>query len=170
MEGATVAGLLADEPRRRVFAAVALGAETIHDVAETAGLDVATVQAALPRLVTAGVVEQRNGLRVNDDALRAAARQRPPRERELEGATPEQARVLRNFVDEGRLTSLPAKASQRRVLLEYFADRFDRGREYSEREVNELLARFHPDHAALRRYLVDDGLLARERGGVYHRP
>jgi hypothetical protein len=34
--------------------------------------------------------------------------------------------------------------------------------------VNAVVGRFHPDHAALRRYLVDDGFLSRERG-VYWR-
>jgi hypothetical protein len=35
---------------------------------------------------------------------------------------------------------------------------------YPEREVNALLAVWHPDTAALRRYLVDEGLLTREAG------
>ena len=39
---------------------------------------------------------------------------------------------------------------------------------YPEREVNALLAVWHPDTAALRRYLVDEGLLSRD-AGVYWR-
>jgi hypothetical protein len=35
------------------------------------------------------------------------------------------------------------------------------GRRYPEPEVNELLGRYHPDYAMLRRYLVDDGFLDR---------
>ena len=42
------------------------------------------------------------------------------------------------------------------------------GVRYPEREVNALLAVWHPDVAALRRYLVDEGLLTRE-AGVYWR-
>jgi hypothetical protein len=34
--------------------------------------------------------------------------------------------------------------------------------------VNELLTSLHDDHAALRRYLVDEGLLER-KAGVYRR-
>jgi hypothetical protein len=48
------------------------------------------------------------------------------------------------------------------------AGRFARGREYREDEVNRILQGFHTDHATLRRYLVDTGLLRRERG-VYRR-
>ena len=35
-------------------------------------------------------------------------------------------------------------------------------------EVNEILARFHPDYAALRRYLVENGFMTRENS-VYWR-
>jgi hypothetical protein len=30
--------------------------------------------------------------------------------------------------------------------------------------VNAIVGRFHTDHAAIRRYLVDEGFLAREHG------
>lgn len=165
---ATLIGLLADEQRLRVFAAIALGARTIEAAAAAAGVDLATVQTVLPRLVSAGLVEQRDGLHVSLEALRAAARDRPMRQRDLPGATAEQQRVLRNFVEGGRLTRLPARHAQRRVVLEYVADRFDTGRQYPEAEVNELLNSLHDDHAALRRYLVDERLLER-KSGVYRR-
>jgi hypothetical protein len=165
---AKLIGLLADEQRLRVFAAIALGARTVESAAEAAGVDAATVQTILPRLVTAGLVAQRDGLHVSVDALRNAARERPPRERELPDATDEQQRVLRNFVDGGRLVRLPARQGQRRVILEYVAGRFEPDRRYAEPEVNELLKSLHDDHVSLRRYLVDEGLLDRE-AGVYRR-
>ena len=37
---------------------------------------------------------------------------------------------------------------------------------YTEKEVNTILRRFHVDTAALRRYLVDNGLMARESNGT----
>jgi hypothetical protein len=137
-------------------------------VAAAADADVATVQAVLPRLMSAGLVEQGDGLRVSLEALSAAARDRPMRQRELPDATAEQQRVLRNFVEGGRLTRLPARSAQRRVILEYVAGRFETDRHYAEAEVNELLNSLHDDHAALRRYLVDERLLER-KGGVYRR-
>ena len=165
---ATLVGLLADEQRLRVVAAIALGARTIEAAAAAADTDLATVQSVLPRLVSAGLVEQRDGLQVSLDALRAAARDRPARQRDLPDATDDQQRVLRNFVEDGRLRRLPARQGQRRVILEYVAGRFDTGRQYAEAEVNELLTPLHDDHVALRRYLVDEGLLERQ-GAVYRR-
>jgi hypothetical protein len=167
---ATLIGLLADEERLRVVSAIALGASTVDQAAVAAGLDTAAVQTMLPRLVSAGLVEQRDGLHVSLETLRAAARNRPVRERELPGATLDQQRVLRNFVEGGRLRRLPARRGQLRVVLEYVAGRcFEADTRYPEAEVNERLKSLHDDHAALRRYLVDEGFLER-KAGVYSRP
>jgi hypothetical protein len=165
---ATLIGLLADENRLRVFAAVALGARTVAEIGERSGLDETDVQAASPRLVNAGLVAQEDGLHVALDALSAAARRRPERDRGAADATPDEQRVLRNFVVGGRLVRLPARQAQKQVVLGYVARRFDESRSYEEREVNELLRGFHDDTASLRRYLVDEGLLERE-SGVYRR-
>ncbi len=82
---------------------------------------------------------------------------------------PEQERVLRAFLDaDGRLHTIPSKRAKLLVVLDHLAQAFEPGRTYTEAEVNEVLHRFHPDHAALRRYLVDDGLLTRE-DAVYWR-
>jgi hypothetical protein len=71
-------------------------------------------------------------------------------------------------VRDGRLTSIPAQRSKRLVVLHHLLRVFEPGVRYPEREVNALLAVWHPDVAALRRYLVDEGLLTRE-AGVYWR-
>lgn len=165
---ATLTGLLGDEDRLRIVAAIALGARTVDDVAKAGGLAPHDVRRALPRLFAAGVVEDRDGLRVDLAPFRDAARDRPPRRRELPDATPEQARVLRNFVENGRLKALPVRASQRRVVLEYLAARFDEGIDYAEADVNDVLGQFHEDYASLRRCLIDERLLTRT-GGVYRR-
>jgi hypothetical protein len=83
--------------------------------------------------------------------------------------TPTEDKVLRNFLDrDGRLHTIPTKRAKLVVVLDHLAQNFEPGRSYSEAEVNQLLNRFHPDHAALRRYLVDEQFLTRE-GGRYWR-
>jgi hypothetical protein len=72
-------------------------------------------------------------------------------------------RVLRNFLTEdGRLRSIPTKQSKLMVVLDRLAQEFEPGVTYSEATVNETLGRFHPDFAALRRYLVENGFMTRE--------
>ena len=79
-------------------------------------------------------------------------------------APADEAKVLRAFVRDGRLTSIPSAWGKRRVVLDWLAQRFEPGRRYSEAMVNLSLGQVHPDTAALRRYLVDDGFLSRDHG------
>jgi len=79
------------------------------------------------------------------------------------------ARVLGNFLtDDGRLHTIPSKHSKLLVVLDHLAQSFEPGQSYAEKDVNAILERFHPDYAALRRYLVDFQFLTRE-DAVYWR-
>jgi hypothetical protein len=87
----------------------------------------------------------------------------------LEQALSKRDSVLRAFVAaDGRIAQIPVKMAKRLVVLDHVAQAFEVGRHYPEREVDEVLRRFHDDWAALRRYLVDDGFLERANG-VYWR-
>jgi len=74
------------------------------------------------------------------------------------------AKVLRRFVQDGRLTSIPTSHGKRLVVLDWLAQRFEPGEIYPERAVNLTLGKVHGDYATLRRYLVDDGFLERREG------
>lgn len=70
----------------------------------------------------------------------------------------------------GRLTAIPRKVARREQLLVHLADTlFERGRVYTEREVNDALLTVHEDCSALRRYLVVAGLLVRPKDGSSYR-
>lgn len=77
-------------------------------------------------------------------------------------------KVLRSYLVGGRLPIIPRPGKKRRLLLGYLATAFEPGVRYTEVEVNATVRVWHPDVAALRRYLVDEGLLARENG-IYWR-
>lgn len=87
----------------------------------------------------------------------------------LEDALRSRDAVLRAFMaDDGSLRSIPTKISKRLVILDLLAQEFEPGERYDETDVNNRLRAFHPDVAALRRYLVEEGFLDRE-AGVYWR-
>lgn len=167
----TLAGLLADPARLRVVAAVVLGAGTAEEVRSATGLPERDTRRALKRLVSGGLVRagEAGRLVAAADAFQTAVREatverrRGPTPEEL-GATPEQAGVLRNFVEGERLTQIPAQRSKRLAVLDFLAARFEPGRVYPERDVNCILRSWHGDYAALRRYLVDEGFLERREG------
>jgi hypothetical protein len=155
--------LLAEPDRLKALAAVTLGAQTLPEVAERAGLEPRSAAKALSRLVAGGLLDGKAGkdYRVRTEALRAAAI--PPDTgdpRERPSGSPE-GDVLRRFIHNGRLLAMPAAHGKRRVVLDHLAGLFEPGRRYPEREVNQLLEQYHPDYAMLRRYLVDDGFLDR---------
>jgi hypothetical protein len=71
---------------------------------------------------------------------------------------------LRVFVRDGRIATIPARLARRRLLLDIVAQGFEPGVRYPERAVNSFLAELYDDHAAMRRYLVDEGFLSRDHG------
>ena len=166
-----IVGLLATPARLRVAAAIILGAGNPGQVVAATGLSEAQVSSALTRLARGGLVTTADGrFTVDAQAFAVAARTGAPK-RELVDfgvSDPKVAAVLRAFLVGGRLTSIPAAGRKRTAVLEYLVATFEPGRRYPEREVNAVLASFHPDTAAVRRYLVDEGFLSRE-AGVYWR-
>jgi hypothetical protein len=162
---AALARALADPARRSAVAALVLGASTAAEVSAAAGLDARSLHDALTKLDASGlVVWDRNADAVVlvetafVQAARGTAGDRPP------PPADEREKVLRTYVNDGRITQIPVQHSKRLVILDVLAQEFEVGRRYSERQVNLVLGRWHADTAALRRYLVDDGFLDRADG------
>ncbi|HEU5034416.1 MAG TPA: DUF2087 domain-containing protein [Mycobacteriales bacterium] len=163
--------LFADDERLRVIAALVLGARSTGDVVAVTDLPQRRVLQALTRLESGGLVVRQDGdwrfdvPRLNDLAKHARPRPEPDDVGDVDRET---AAVLRTFLRGGRLTQIPMQRNKRLVVLDHICRVFDIGVRYPEREVNAFLRAFHPDTAALRRYLVDEGFLSREHN-VYWR-
>jgi hypothetical protein len=161
---------LADPERLAIAGALARSDASARALAEEIDLPLVRVRKHLNRLAGAGVIrlsEDRASYRLDAETLRWAAEQvGPPRDAGLPlgAANESEEAVLRTFFRDGRLTEVPAKESKRRIVLERIASEFEPGVRYDEREVNAIVGRFHNDHAALRRYLVDEGFMERGRG------
>jgi hypothetical protein len=167
LDATALVGLLADTHRRKVVAAIELGASHVDSILAATGLTSTQVAKALGKLVENGlVVSGDDGLGVVGDAFQAAARQAHTRPASTEFADePDETRkVLRAFVVDGRLQSIPVAAAKRAVVLDWLAQEFEPGTTYSEKMVNLILGKRHADTAALRRYLVDQGFLDRADG------
>src|SRR5262245_61052659 len=166
-----VCGLLAEPERLKVFSAVALGAVSPAEVASATGLPVRTVMAALRRLDQGGLVRSAGGTLVaTAAAFKDALRENATPEAPPEPMDPDRQRdaVLRAFIVDGRIPHLPSAWAKRGIVLEHVVTVFEPGARYPEKDVNAILRAWHDDHATMRRYLVDEGLLDRE-GGQYWR-
>lgn len=73
-------------------------------------------------------------------------------------------KAIRSFFDGDRLRSIPTKRRARAAVLMHVLLRFERGRDYPEREVNDILRTVHDDISSLRRELVDYRWLTRADG------
>ena len=161
---------LADPERLAVAGSLARSPATAAGLAASLELPARRVRSHLARLAAArvvGVDPDRRTYRLLPETLRAAARQVGPTRDPgvaLGAVYEEEEAVLRHYFRGGRLREIPARRSKRLIVLTRLALEFDVGVRYSERQVNEALKRFHEDHAALRRYLVDEGFLSREKG------
>lgn len=165
---------LADPERLALAGRLALADRTALELAVDVGLPLDRVRRHLKRLTAAGLVSglpDRRTYRLAGETLRWAAQEvGPPRGPGLAlGAVDEEEEaVLRRYFVGGRLKEVPAKRGKRLAVLSRLAREFEVGVRYPEREVNAVLKRFHPDHASLRRFLVDEGFLSRQ-GGQYWR-
>ncbi len=162
----TLVGLLAESRRMRVFAAVVLGAESPAEIAQRAGVSRREAVEAVRRLADGGLVSAQAPFRAHLEAFSETARSVAAARPAAQALDPDRARaaVLRAFIADGRLVSIPGARAKRLVVLEHIVAQFEPGVRYPEREVDAVLRAWHPDHAALRRYLVDEQLLARDAG------
>ncbi|MDQ0195002.1 DUF2087 domain-containing protein [Paenibacillus wynnii] len=69
---------------------------------------------------------------------------------------------------EGPIFEFPKKQKRKAAILRQLIKRFEPGREYNEKEVNQILSEAFSDYITLRRYLIDYGLLEREEDGSYY--
>ncbi len=168
-DAGAIVGLLADDDRRRVFAALVLGGSTLEEVRASTGLTSRRAVTALARLVAGDLVVRSDGGEhvLLGEAFRlaamAAAPERPAPD-PTDDVPEDDARILRRYLRGGRLTQIPLQRARKLVVLDRLAQEFDVGSRYSERQVNAILRRFHEDVASLRRFLVDEGFLDRAAG------
>jgi hypothetical protein len=164
---------LSDPARLSLLARIAEAGEAgcpLDTATGAGGAATKTARKQLGQLTAAGLVESRGPAFVARlDRIRDALD-------ELAGADAgaEEAagpRRVRALFSRGRLVEIPRAAELRLDLLRHLAERFEPGRSYREAEVNAALREVHDDHATLRRYLVDAGLLRRDDdGATYWRP
>lgn len=81
---------------------------------------------------------------------------------------PLRQRVLRHYTNGSHLMRLPDNEDELIEILAWLAELFQFGTTYPEKIVNAVIHQAHPDHAQMRRLLVDYGFLSRSRG-IYHK-
>lgn len=78
-------------------------------------------------------------------------------------------RILALYIDGDTIKAIPMKRKKQRVILKWLVQKFEMDRKYHELELNERLKLYNPDVAALRRYMVEEQLMARDNKNMYWR-
>jgi len=73
-------------------------------------------------------------------------------------------RVIGRFMKNGRFETLPVQHQRRRYIIEYILRQFELNRIYPEKEVNEIISRFHDDYCRVRREFIDQKMMNRKDG------
>ena len=77
-------------------------------------------------------------------------------------------KVLQNYLRGDRLKEIPASRKKRLVILQWLVNKFELGKSYTEKEVNQILSKHHNDYATLRREFIGYQLMRRDNG-IYQR-
>jgi hypothetical protein len=166
----TVLRAVVDPVRLAVLGGSVRMPASIDTLAEELGIPRRAVAGAIGSLRNDGLLDEEG--RLDAAALRAVAESIPSRsgsdDEPLEGPwTGEERVILGRFFEGGRLTAIPTQASKRFLVLEKIAQDFEPGRRYTERDVNFRIQLVHADYAAIRRYMVDAGLMDRADGSYW---
>ena len=71
------------------------------------------------------------------------------------------------FNPDGTLISIPTKSAKRIAVLHRIAQELSPTTRYPEKDLNAIIAKFHDDTAAIRRYMIEYGILERDGESVY---
>lgn len=165
---------LADRSRLQILKSLLEEDMYVERLAQRLELTPATVSFHLKKLMDAGAVSSRREqyytmYSINKEVFQCRildilGEKSSDAQRQQEREARYRQRVLDSFFEYGRLKSIPAQRKKERICLEEIAKELELGRPYSERELNQVLLRFHQDYCTLRRDMISEGILRREEG------
>jgi len=167
---------LADANRLKIVGLLAEKPYSVEELAALLKLKPPTVSHHLSKLVEAGLVNSRaesyySVYQLDQSVLESKARSMFSQQ-ELSTVASEvdadayDKKVIKDYSRrDGSLKTLPSQRKKLEAILRYVVKAFDMEKRYSEKQVNEILGRYHDDTATLRRELVGFGLMQREGGG-----
>ena len=71
------------------------------------------------------------------------------------------------FRADGTLTHIPARLEKKLAVLNHIAKDLSIDSKYPEKELNQIIAKYHPDTAAIRRHMVEFKILDRNQQSIY---
>lgn len=167
---------LADVTRLKLVGLLAQKESSVEELAAMLDVSPSTVSHHLSKLAEIGLVSARadgyyNVYSLQTDVLEGMAQQLlsaktlPAVAQDLDRKAYDR-QILKNYLaEDGTLIKVPSSRRKLEVVLNYIAEKFEYERNYTEKQVNEVIGTLNPDISGLRRDLISTGLLAREKDG-----
>ena len=71
------------------------------------------------------------------------------------------------FRSDGKLINIPVKRDKKLAVLRRIAADLSSDSKYPEKQLNEIIAKYHEDTAAIRRHMIEHRILDRNSASVY---
>ena len=167
---------LADASRLKIVGLLAQQPYSVEELAALLNLKPSTVSHHLAKLAQVGLVSARtesyyNVYQLDEKALERRSRDLFSQENLAASIVDVDAdaydhKIIADFSrKDGSLKTIPAQRKKLEAILRHIVKAFEPKKRYSEKQVNEILGRYHEDTASLRRELVGNKLMKREGGG-----
>ena len=170
---------LADTTRLQLLSALSDGPKYVELLSQLLDRSPSTVSFHLKKLEETGLVEAKKEQYYTMYSLNRALLDQPVSQLALgdrqqldaQALKEQQYRenVLKNLFEYGKLKTIPVQRKKRRIVLEKLAGCFEAGVRYPEKQVNLILADFHDDFCTLRREMIAEGIMARDKGEYWLR-
>jgi predicted transcriptional regulator len=166
---------LADANRLKIVGLLAQQPYSVEQLAALLNLRPPTVSHHLKMLAWAGLVSARAESYYNVYQLESGVLEQMVQRLATQEKLPSMAaevdleaydrKVLRDILlPDGRLKVIPAQRKKREVILRHILKDFQPGVRYTEKQVNEVLVRYHNDTATLRREMIAYKMMKRNEG------
>jgi len=167
---------ISDANRLKLVGLLAQQTYSVEELAALLNLKPSTVSHHLAKLAQVGLVSAKtesyyNVYQLDEKALQSKSRDLFSQENLAASIVDVDADAYTNKVvkdyarKDGSLKTIPAQRKKLEAILRYVVKAFEVNKRYSEKQINEILSKYHEDTASLRRELVGYGLMKREGGG-----
>lgn len=163
---------LSDASRLRIIQSLTQGDMYTELLAERLGLTPSTVSFHMKKLEDAGLVISRKEqyytvYSLNREVLEKtvydlAASQPEQIDEQQKREEAYRQKVLKAFYDYDKLRAIPVQRKKKLICYERIAERFELGRVYEEKEVNEIISPIYADYCTIRRDMISEGIFQRD--------
>lgn len=163
---------LSDKSRLNIVESLINGPKYVEILSESLNLSASTVSFHLKKLEECSLVTSKREqyytiYTINDNILKESLFDliNSGEKNDLEEAeNAYKQKIIDSFFKFGKLINIPVQQKKKRIILEEISKLFKKGRKYTEREVNLIIADINDDFCTIRRDMVAEKILIREEG------